>query len=543
MSLFKRPCDLCGEEKILMYPPQSPHVVYCRSCWWSDKWNPETYAREFNSDKPFFEQFKELFLAVPRLGIIQQGVIVNSPYTNRVSDNKNCYLIFASANNENCSYGTSVWSSKESMDNYNIHSSELCYECIDCYGCSRLLYSRECNGCINSSFLLNCRNCNDCFGCVNLRNKSYCIFNEQFTKSEYQKRLTEFQFGNRIVIDEVRNRLAELAKKHIAPALVEHHSVNVSGNWLEECKNVGGGFNCEKVEDGKYLFGIIEAKDVMDYTYWGKSSEFIYECSSIGRQCASVLFSNECWDQLIRAQYCSNCHSSSDLFGCVGLRKNQYCILNKQYGKEEYEELVAQILKQMNRVPYRDSLGKAYRYGDPFPLDLHPFAYNQTIAQELFPISKERALAQGYKWADPRERDYAVTLKPDEIPNTIEETKEQISKETIGCLHGGQCNHQCTTAFRLAPEEFTFYKSMNIPVPQLCPNCRHFARLAQRTPIKLWRRNCSCAGQKSENGIYINNATQHFHGVVHCPNEFETSYAPEREEVVYCKQCYNAEVA
>jgi predicted small metal-binding protein len=98
------------------------------------------------------------------------------------------------------------------------------------------------------------------------------------------------------------------------------------------------------------------AKDVMDYTYWGKSSELIYECSSIGYQCSQVYFSNECWEQLVRAQYCVNCHGSSDLFGCVGLRKKQYCILNKQYTKEEYEELVPKIIEHMNEMPYTDSL-------------------------------------------------------------------------------------------------------------------------------------------------------------------------------------------
>ena len=28
-----------------------------------------------------------------------------------------------------------------------------------------------------------------------------------------------------------------------------------------------------------------------------------------------------------------------------------------------------------------------------------------------------------------------------------------------------------------------------------------------------------------------------------CKNEFETSYAPDRPEIVYCEQCYNEEVA
>ena len=35
-------------------------------------------------------------------------------------------------------------------------------------------------------------------------------------------------------------------------------------------------------------------------------------------------------------------------FGCVGFKHKQYCILNKQYTKEEYEKLVQKIIKQMN---------------------------------------------------------------------------------------------------------------------------------------------------------------------------------------------------
>jgi hypothetical protein len=38
------------------------------------------------------------------------------------------------------------------------------------------------------------------------------------------------------------------------------------------------------------------------------------------------------------------------------------------------------------------------------------------------------------------------------------------------------------------------------------------------------------------------NTIAHFHGNEPCPNEFETSYAPERQEIVYCENCYNAEI-
>ena len=519
-SLFKRKCDLCGQDKILIFPAESPYTVYCYSCWWGDKWDAQQYAKDYDFSKPFFEQFKELFLKVPRLGIIQQHVNVNSEYTNRASDNKDCYLLFAAADNENCSYGTSVWDSKDSHDNYNVHFCELCFECIDCYGSNHLMYSQECSDCLNSAFLLNCKNCTDCFGCVNLRNKSHCIFNEQLTKEEYKKRLESMRLGERSSVEKIKGEFLEFAKKHIVPALVENHSTNVSGNWLDECKNVEAGFNCRKVEDGKYLFGIVEAKDVMDYTYWGKSSELIYECSSIGYQCSQVYFSNECWDQLIRAQYCSNCHGSSDLFGCVGLRKKQYCILNKQYTKEEYEALVPKIIGHMNAMPYRDSLGREYTYGSTVPLDIHAFAYNETIAQELFPISKEQAEKQGYRWAEPEVKSHNITLKGEDVPDSIEQVDEQILKETIGCAHEGKCNHQCTHAFKVTSSDLNFYKRMGIPIPQLCPNCRHFARLAQRNPIKLWTRQCA-----------------------KCKKEIKTSYAPIRPETVYCKQCYNNEVA
>ena len=506
-SLFKRKCNLCGKDKILLYSPESPYTVYCRDCWWSDKWGAESYEKDYNFKKSFFEQFKELFLKVPRMGIIQQGNVVNSDYTNRASDNKDCYLIFASNQNENCSYGTSLWGAKDSMDAYNLRSSELCFECIDCFGCNRLMYSRECNTCSGSSFLLNCKNCTDCFGCVNLRNKTHCIFNEQLTKEDYKNQLEKLLPKTYDEVEAMRRKMAEFSKKQIVPWMVENRSTDISGNWLEQCKNTKVAFNCERAEDGKYLLGITDGKDTMDFTFWGQFSELIYECSSIGRQCSQVFFSNECWDQLIRAQYCINCHSCQDLFGCVGLRKKQYCILNKQYTKEEYEELVSKIKEQ----PF---------YGSTFPTDMYGFAYNETIAQELFPMTKEEALKNGYRWVDFAGKNYNITLKVEDIPDSIEKVDEQILKETIGCADAGKCNHQCTEAFKVTSNDLKFYKRMVIPIPHLCPNCRHFARISQRTPIKLYSRACAKCGEK-----------------------IETSYSPDRPEIVYCKSCYNSEVA
>ena len=43
--------------------------------------------------------------------------------------------------------------------------------------------------CTDSWFLQDCIGCTSCFGCTGLRSKSYCIFNEQYTKEEYKKKL------------------------------------------------------------------------------------------------------------------------------------------------------------------------------------------------------------------------------------------------------------------------------------------------------------------------------------------------------------------
>ncbi|MGC9599187.1 MAG: hypothetical protein ABSE18_02260 [Minisyncoccia bacterium] len=540
-TLYKRKCDLCGKEKIVVYSADSPFKVYCFDCWWSDTWDAAQYGRTYDFSRPFFAQYAEVYNAVPRMGIVQQGMMVESPYTNRVSDLKNCYLIFASANNENCLYGYSFWDSKDSMDCLNVRKSERCYDCVDCYQCANLKYSKECSDCRDSYFLVNCRNVSDCFGCVNLRNKQYCIFNEQYSKGEYQKKIAGLGLGGAAKVAEIKKRMEEGARDRLVPALVEYHTTDSSGNWIENSKNVFAGFNCDNVEEGRYLFGVMESKDVMDYTYWGKACELIYESSSIGRQCSSVFFSNESWDSLICAQYCTNCHSSSDLFGCVGMKKKQYCILNKQYSKQEYEALLPKVVEHMKVQPYVDSKGRKNGYGEFFPSDILPFAYNETIAQEYAPKTKEQALREGYRWKEEDMRSYATTVTSEWLADSIVHVDDDILKQVIACAHGGKCNDQCTTAFRLVPDELQFYRAHDIPLPRLCPNCRHYERLKQRTPIRLWKRACQCSGAKSENGTYENTA-KHSHGNVPCPNEFQTSYAPDRPETVYCLQCYRAEV-
>lgn len=38
----------------------------------------------------------------------------------------------------------------------------------------------------NLLYCMETKYCNNCFGCVNLYQKDYCIFNKQYTKEEYE---------------------------------------------------------------------------------------------------------------------------------------------------------------------------------------------------------------------------------------------------------------------------------------------------------------------------------------------------------------------
>lgn len=537
-GLYKRKCDSCQEDRIFVYPQSSPYKVYCRECWWSDKWEGTTSGREYDFTRPFFSQFADLMKDVPRTGIIKQGNNVNSEYTNRVTDLRNCYLVFATYLGEDSMYSTWINDSKNTFDSHATTKSEQCYECIDCTQCSKLFYSRECTACVNSWFLFNCRNVTDSFGCTNLRNKKYCIFNEQYSKEEYEKTIAEYQRGGYSKFLELKKKFDELVKTAIVPHMVSLKCNDVTGNWNENSTNLRDSYNCKEVENAAHCFAVVQSKDIMDYTFWGKPAEMAYECSSAGYQVSNSAFVVESWSGLTNVRYSLNCHGSSDLFGCIGLRNKQYCILNKQYTKEEYEALVPKIKEQMMQMPYKDSLGRTYGYGEFFPPELSPFAYNESLAEEFVPLGKEKAVARGYAWKEPEIRNYTITRNPEDLPNHTSDISDAITNEVIGCAHKAQCDDSCTTAFRIVPLELAFYRQMNLPLPRLCPNCRHHGRTKTRNPMKLWKRSCMCDYSKRGN-----TAPHPDHSEGACPNSFETSYAPERPEIVYCEQCYQAEVA
>ncbi len=537
-SLYKRKCQAPGhsEEMISAYDPASPFVTYDAPYWWSDAWDPLTYGRAYDFNRPFLLQFRELMERVPLLTLVNINA-VNSEYANWADGNKNCYLVFGVGWNENISYASRSMNSKDSLDIFVANKNELCYECVNCAESYRLLWSVNSKNCTDSAFLYDCRNCSNCFGCANLVSKSYHIFNQPYSKEEYGKKLKEFDLGSRSEVERIRKKFEE---EVYANAIHRYASIVASTGSTGD--NVNNSKNCKfcfdiyrNVEDSKYQMGSLELKDSYDGIGQYKtdlSAENVD--NNIGsREVSSVTIYNS-----HDIHYSLNCHASSNLFGCIGLRSKQYCILNRQYTKEEYDELIPKIIEHMDAMPYQDTRGRHYRYGDFFPIELSPFAYNETIAQEYFTFDEKETVHNGYRWRNPDQKNYAITKSSADLPDHIKDVSDAITNEVIGCAHKGTCKEQCTAAFKIVPHEIQFYRKLGIPIPVLCPNCRHYARLKKRNPMKLWHRQCTC-----DYRVYPNTAKHTHHLTGRCPNEFETSYAPERKEIVYCEQCYKSEVS
>ena len=525
--LYKDNCDMCGKEMLSMYSSASKFKIYCKACWWSDKWDAINCGLSYDSSSNLFDQLKILQNSVPHQNFLHINA-ENCEFANFIRDGKGIYLSFSMVSSENCFYCKNVDNSKEVLDSFDATNSNFCYGIINGNRNYKCMFLESSDNCMDSAFLYDCLNCQNCFMCSNLRGKAYHFLNKPVTKDEYKNLIGNLTASN----SELQKLILQFEELKLSSLHKFSRMVNCSsstGHEISNARNAQVSFNAYDLENVKNVFRCIRIKDCHDGDYVGKS-ELVYEACSGGMENSQRLrLSMHGMDSLIDVTYTDSCTNSSYLFACVGLRNKQYCILNKQYTKEEYEELVPKIIKHMSDMPYVDKKGRVYKYGEFFPAELSPFAYNETIAQEYFPLTKEHVIEQGYYWKSPEERDYRITKRSEDLPDNINDVSDSILGDIIQCDHNQTCNESCTQAFRIMREELEFYRRMNLPIPRLCPNCRYYYRLKQRNPLKLWHRQCMCT-------------KNHSYHTGKCHNEFETSYSPDRPEIVYCESCYNSEV-
>ncbi len=498
LNLFRRKSDATGATILSCYPAESPVKVFEQSYWWSDAWDAIDYGRPFDFTRPFFDQFAELHRGVPCPALITDYLHdENCEYTNYSGRNKDCYLIFDSDESRDCYYSYTIRNSRNSFDIYRSQQLELCYEVLDSRVCYRSAYLWNCESCQESLLLSNCTGCKSCLMCCNLRHKEYYVMNREVSRDEFLK--LRRSLAHYDTLEDACATFNEFRKRFPERAMRGFHNENVSGDYLVHCKDSQLCFDGLSLRDCKYCTqSFAHLSDCWD-CYGGGEGELLYECSNLGYNAFNLRFCSLALNQIRDLTYCiSSWNGSHDLFGCVGLKKKSYCILNKQYTKSEYEALLPRVIEHMN---------KNGEWGEPFPPKVSVLPYNVSTSYEHFPMSKDQARSEGFSWLDENVKDHQAQQYA--VPQEISQVSDDITKALLAC-------ENCHKNFKILPQELAFYRDIGIPVPRSCFFCRHQRRAAQRYPRKLWNSACS-----------------------KCSTKMLTSCAPDRGLAVYCDRCFS----
>lgn len=512
-----RNCDKCGKRTLSIYSLEQKITVYCQPCWWGDDWDGTEYGLDYDVNKPFLEQVQELQEKTPFAPLdTQYTSLKNCEYTNAIAWSKNCFMIFWGDYCEEVYYSTILNGLKFSSDCIRGWGSELCYESIGFTKNYRTFFSDECDNCVDVWFSRNCYSCTSCVGCVNLRGASYQIFNVQYTKEEYAKKLIELGFDSWKKLRAFEKQAREFwlnkpQREYNGNTL----NLNITGEHVYDSKNSQEMYIANGAESCKWtqFITVPPAKDCGDYSGWGHNASLIYESVGVGENANNIKFSYHSFTDVLNLEYCFWDIGGKNNFGCVNLKRKSYCILNKEYSKEEYEKLKERIIEDMKKNPYMDKFGREFPYGEFFPPEMTMFAYNKSNAMRFFPKTKEEAVAMGYGWDEYENPTVVATIKSGELPDTIKETDDLILEEIIECA-------DCARSYKIVQGELNLLRKMGLPVPHECPKCRENKRFARMTKPKMYHREC-----------------------MKCNGPIYTPYSSETSNIVYCVKCYQAEFA
>lgn len=444
-------CSISGLHLETIYHPNSGITIVEPGLWRADEQAPWSRGRQYDFSRRFFEQFRELSLAVPRPASIALGEsLIRS---NRVFE---CSGLIEGYDLVNCTISTHcdrssrlVWC----IDCLGSNSLEQCIDCIDssklsgCTGsirCSNLRDSDLCVDCHDSEFLLLC---------WNLSGKKYCILNRECTREEFFRkkvelgmmRRTDRQVCDEVLEDIIFDNTPPERRRRLPPRSAED---------LQEIERL---FSFQA--DGSAAHSNIESIQASGAKI--RYSHNIFNCTDVA--------------------YSELCFDSSNLFGCSGLRGAQYAIFNRSCTRHEYEQELKKITGLM-----RES-GELGRF---FPAGHSPFAYNESAAQQYFPLKRQEAEEFGFNWrpqspqgSQPDNGGQWPVIRASALPEEISEVADDVLHSQMEC-------GACSNLYRIIASELHLYRSLNYPIPELCPECRYHRRL-ELQPAKIFEQSAA----------------------------------------------------
>jgi hypothetical protein len=576
-KLYKRKCDATGNEMLSMFPPTSPFIIYHPEKWYEyDCILRDSPKYDFQSN--FFSQFWSLLQKTPLLWL-SVAYNENCDYTNQCGNSKNCYYSFDVGMSKDSLYCNFIDDSSNLVDCSSSHESHSCYSCVDILWCMESYYLLRCSDCSFSTRLIDCTGCQYCSECINLTNAKYCYRNRQYSKEEWEAREYDTSWDEMSWEDFLQRAPRKNLILLSSPESFWDH-IAFSRNALS-CFEVKDGENIKYIDRSRIL------KDSMDIRWFWNNLQMSYDSLAVGINAYNILFSQHCWSNVSNLMYCMYCtDGTKNCFGCIGLRNASYCILNRQYTKEEYESLVPRIIEHMMKTPLIEggshgvTGGSTFEWWEFFPASLSPFGYNETVANEYYPLTREEVVALSlrgtkqssmslisgtpgsprsarddetgesflhwptFNWSD-YESPFPTVEKiipANKLPDTIEGIPDDILNWAIEC-------EVSKKPFRIIRQELEFYRKHNIPIPRRHPDVRHMNRMKMRNPRKFYERICDCLNCEDNWKQVWRYDEKEF--CIRDPESSSgwrkgkimiTTYSIEKPERVYCEVCYEREV-
>jgi len=442
-----------------VFPPNNKRIKWVISHREFDenRDNLVKYGIDYNFDINFFDNFKELFSNSYFPPTILFWECENANFTDQTVSVKNCYLSFVVIKwCENVLYSFSV---KENSRNI-FNSTMVWNECENIYFGNGIIksynifYSKNIINWANIWFSNNLIWCSECIFCDNLENQSYHINNKKYDKKDY------FEEKNKI-----------LKEKHLFSS--KYYEIN--NNWKNYwSNNINWFFNieCENIENWCNNYQIKNWRNVM-FIWWKDAWENIYDCF------LNTPFENDIY-WVFSTWFCDNIYNSYQInwwtnvfyscllencsfcVWCVWLKNKSFCILNKQYSKEEWYELVEKVFSQMER----DLILWEF-----FPGELNPFYFNDSVAYLIDESFKKEELEKDwYLWRDEE-------IKVD-IPDNSEiaEIKDLNNYQWFDSNWNWQINSEIMkkmikdkkwNIYKVVPMEYEFLIKNWLPLPEI----------------------------------------------------------------------------
>jgi len=345
------------------------------------------YWLEYDFSLNFFSNFQILFDSMKLAPTVIHWECENADYTDQTLNCKNCYLSFVIIIwCENVLYSFSV---KE--NSINVLNSVVVRDTCENIFTSKwiiksynIFYSKHIINCSNLWFCSNMVWCNDCIFCGNLDNKSYCIKNIQFTKEDYKIEKEKILKNKKDFFDRFNK--------------IDDKWNNFSSNDTNGIFNI----QCENVVNWANNYQIKNAKNVM-FIWWKWAGENIYDCflntppetdvyGVFGTWYCDNIYNSYQLTWGSNLYYCAIMERCSYCLWCVWLKNKSYCILNKQYSKEEWEILADKIFSQME---------VDWILWDFLPWTFNPFYFNDTAAYLIDDsFTKEEVEKDWYLWRE-----------------------------------------------------------------------------------------------------------------------------------------------